>query len=262
MDLAHFLLKVDWVTFFLSRFHTTSGLGSPPLAKKVKSRPDAEPGQEKKKTDTEPVEPVQDVKSGANESPSKKARYGVARLSADSVAAASSAAAAAAPTDTGAAQGFKIESLGIRPAASPTSKPKGTKATTFDKDSTLRVTVISSPSKSALVFRVQPNMLNSNGSWAEKVFSDNVKKESNWVRELRIDSTLRFWYHNNSAQQNNRGYTIRLFTIFVEEVPSDDAIIRLGEHICLRINAQPNNDTTISVMRQSYFFSNMQYGQM
>ena len=217
------------------------------MAKKVKNRGDMEAGPEKEKK--RPAEPDTTPENMDEDNKDKQPRYTVASLSADSVAAAASAAARTvdAPVD------FNIESLGIKPAASPT-KPKDTYSTTFDKDSTLRVTVIKSPSKSALVFRVQPNMSNSNGAWAEKVFSDNVKSESNWVRALGIDSTFRFWFHHNVAQKNSRGYLLRLFTIFVEAVPTKEAIIKLGEHICQRINAHPHNDTTISLKKDSYFW--------
>jgi len=216
------------------------------MAKKVKNRGDMEAPEKEKKR---PAEPDSSPENKDEDNKDKQPRYTVASLSADSVAAAASAAARTvdAPVD------FNIESLGIKPAASPT-KPKNTYSSTIDKDSTLRVTVIKSPSKSALVFRVQPNMSNSNGAWAEKVFSDNVKNESNWVRALNIDSTFRYWFHNNIGQKNNRGYLMRLFTIFVEAVPTKEAIIQLGEHICQRINAHPHNDTTISVKQDSYFW--------
>ena len=86
------------------------------------------------------------------------------------------------------------------------------------------------------------------------MFFENVKHRSNWVRDLCIDSTCRQWFDNNYPKYNNKGYIIRLFVVFVEEVPSKEAITKIGELICLRINVDPNNNTTISLNKESYFW--------
>ena len=150
------------------------------------------------------------------------------------------------------ANGFNIEAFGIKPAASPA---KATLKKGFDKDSTLKVSVVKSPNTSAIVFRVQPNDAKSYGSWSEKTFFDHVRNERQWTKDISMDSTVLQWFDGNMPMYNGRGYQIRLFVIYVLELPPKEAIIKLGHHICSQINTDPANNTTMSLHEDTFFWT-------
>ena len=126
---------------------------------------------------------------------------------------------------------------------------------TASKDSTLRVVYIDGVDGGALVFRCEPNDPNyRQGCWAEKIFFDHVRNQAGWVKAINVESDMLHWFANNEARLNPKSYNIRLFVIYCGERPDNENIIKLGNYICQNINATPNNNTTISVIPEQFFW--------
>jgi len=128
--------------------------------------------------------------------------------------------------------------------------------TTFrDRNSKLKCCVIRGVNMCTVVFKCEPNDTQyTNGSWSEKIFSDAVRSNSSWIKELNFDTEFLYWYQNNVAQKNPKGWPVRMFTIQVEEEPSKDALKKLADYICQQVNQVPRNDTTLTVDDNNFFW--------
>jgi hypothetical protein len=123
------------------------------------------------------------------------------------------------------------------------------------KDSFLKCCVIDAKENSALVFRVEPKDPNSpSGSWGEKTMFDAVRSHTDWVLKLHFDSQCFHWYHENVPQKNAKNYNIRLFVIRVQQVPEDENLFQLAQHICKKINATQGNTTTTDFDKDHFFW--------
>jgi hypothetical protein len=141
-----------------------------------------------------------------------------------------------------------LAAFGMKPAINM-------RATFRDRNSKLKCCVIKGVDSYSIVFRCEPNdMQNTNGSWSEKVLTDAVRTNAPWVTELNFDNEILYWYHNNVAQKNPKGWPIRMFTIKVEEEPGELALKNLARHICQQVNHVPRNDTTLIVDDNNFFW--------
>ena len=142
-----------------------------------------------------------------------------------------------------------LETLGIN--SSPAAETGA--ISDLDKDSKLKVAKITEGSRKGLTFHIQPNNPNfPSGSWSKKIMFDNLRDRKNWVRSCNFTHYTYKWYKDNKPMLNPRNYGIRLFTIYVEEMPNDSAIVKLGHFICERVNEDPANDTTLTVNKNNY----------
>lgn len=125
-----------------------------------------------------------------------------------------------------------------------------------DKNSKLKVVLIKGENGTGhLVCRCEPNNPNyRNGSWSEKTFFDDIRKGADWATLINVDNDMLHWFDHDQPQLNPKGYNIRLFVIPFEEVPTEESVVQLGEHICQNINAAPNNNTTISIIPGQCFW--------
>ena len=142
-----------------------------------------------------------------------------------------------------------LAAFGIKPAA-------GGRSTFIDKNSRLKCCLISGAEKSAIVFRVEPNDPTlKGGSWAEKCFFDAVRQNQRWITSINIDGNVLAWFHQNVAQKNPKGYSIRLFVIYTDkQLPPHDNIINLGRYICQQLNSAPGNTTTTVLQQENFFW--------
>ena len=124
----------------------------------------------------------------------------------------------------------------------------------IDKNSTLRCCLIEMPDGTDIMFRIQPNDPQNPGSWSEKVMFDCIRLKKNWTLAIGVDPYMMPWHHNNIKQENARGYPIRLFKIKVKKRPKKNQLLKLGQHICEQINAQPGNQTTMEVNQDDFFW--------
>ena len=105
-----------------------------------------------------------------------------------------------------------MNKLGFKPTFRPATR---------DKDSTLKCVVVAPQIKSkddfsgAIVFRCQPNdPTTGSGSWSEKTFFECVWKKKPWLDDIGIDREVLSWFDNEAEQTNNKGYAIRLLSLF------------------------------------------------
>lgn len=124
-----------------------------------------------------------------------------------------------------------------------------------DRNSILKCVLVRGPSTCGIVFRLEPNDPNTKGgSWAEKCFFDALRQKQDWVVRLNIHWQCLIWYHEDIQMVNSKGYGVRLFVIYTTEMPAKESVIKLGEFICMQINAMPNNNTTSVVPDEMSFF--------
>jgi hypothetical protein len=144
-----------------------------------------------------------------------------------------------------------LTAFGMKPSA--VVQPK----TLFlrNRNSTLKCCLVHGINNIAIVFRCESiDKQSTNGSWSEKLFSDAIRLNSSWVKELNFDSEILNWYHNNLSMKNPRGWPIRIFSIRVEEEPPELALKNLGRYICQQVNDLARDDTNLSVNDNDFFW--------
>lgn len=140
---------------------------------------------------------------------------------------------------------FNFAKLGVKVSKAP---KRGQ-----DKNSTLRIAVIKNK---CILFRIAANDPTM-GSWAEKIMMDEIKKPSDWVTEMHLDSYVFSWFQNNVKMLNNKGYGIRMFALTLEddcEPLPDDTLLAIGNHICEQLNANEKNNTVVTIVPEEYFW--------
>lgn len=108
----------------------------------------------------------------------------------------------------------------------------------------------------ALVFRFFPNAGVLQSCWSEKVFSDAVALQKEWVMSTNIDKYVLVWHLEDKKQLNNRNYGIRLFVINVDgtDIP-ESSLLQLTQHIATCINEEPDNNVICSVDPKDFIWS-------
>ena len=112
----------------------------------------------------------------------------------------------------------------------------------------------------AILFRLEP--VDKSGrvsSWSEKVFFEALRNDEEWIAAAGIDSQCLHWCHRNIRMLNKMGYPIHLFVVYLEEdapMPGDLVLIKLGTHLCTRINQAPGNETNASISINPFWPSN------
>ena len=102
----------------------------------------------------------------------------------------------------------------------------------------------------ALVFRVKPTL--SGSSYPEKIINDGLRNSAKWAKPF-YDRVF-YWHDNNRLQYNRSGYTIRLFTMYVRDLPTRERLINYGKSLCAKINANIRNGAKIVVDADDFFF--------
>ena len=106
-----------------------------------------------------------------------------------------------------------------------------------------------------LVWRI--NKMSKNGTcWPETTWFDGLRNPSpnNWTVELGCDSKTMEWVHEDKAQLNNKGYSIRLFIIRLTTRPNIDVIFRIGQEICKSINRWGGTSSTLHIHRRTFMW--------
>ena len=127
---------------------------------------------------------------------------------------------------------------------------------TLSKDSNLKICKL----PDAIAFRFQPEDTTGKiSSWSEKEMFQALREGAPWVRAAGIDSIALTWFDQNQKMTNNKGYGIRLFIVYLQsnaKLPSDAAIIKLGNFICTNVNQIDGNETTVSVGASPFWPTN------
>jgi hypothetical protein len=107
-----------------------------------------------------------------------------------------------------------------------------------------------------LFFYVQSlSITNPNNSWAEKLFSDALKKQLPWIVAMGICDRTYQLHIRNVAIKNAKGYFVRVFLICTQGArPPRQSLLHLGNHICAQLNAIKGNDTITSLDEQTFFW--------
>jgi hypothetical protein len=149
-----------------------------------------------------------------------------------------------------------LASLGISPARTLPFAAQSRASST--RDCLIKVAIIKGLNNSAvIVMRCAPIVTMPNASnicWPEKVFVDALKNDDVWTRQHSICRETHQWYHENQQMKNNKGYAIRLFTMFADNVPTNSSVISFCESVCRCINSSHGNTSTISVMPHNLFW--------
>ena len=120
----------------------------------------------------------------------------------------------------------------------------------------LKCCVIETPEENSIVFRFEPDETQ-NSSWCEKILNDDIKDKKEWVVDLNFDDFCYSWVDNFVPQQNSKGYPFRLFTININSDPPPlKTLLKIGQHICDKINEKPGNKTKACVNEKDFIWIN------
>ena len=129
------------------------------------------------------------------------------------------------------------------------SKKESPNQKNVNRDSYIKMCLVKDGGESyAIVFRFEPkDPSNVNGSWSEKTMFECIRSGTRFVRVLNVNTNVEFWYHDNEAVRNGKGYKIRLFSIDCDGCPGEDSLHGLANRICQEVNDIPGNNTTASI---------------
>jgi hypothetical protein len=164
-------------------------------------------------------------------------------------------------SSVGAAQTAKtttpdLAAIGISPAKSlPFAAQSRTSSV---KDCLMKAVIIRGLNNSAaIVMRCAPIVTIPNSfniCWSEKVFVDALRNNETWTTEHSICHETQQWFHENIQMKNGKGYAIRLFVMYADNVPTHHSVAQYCESVCRCINSSHGNTTTISVNAQNMFW--------
>ena len=91
--------------------------------------------------------------------------------------------------------------------------------------------------------------------WPEKYFFDAFKDhQHNWTNDLGFDSQTLEWVHEERAQTNLKGYSIRLFVIRLTTRPDVNTLYRLSREIYKCVNSMKGNTSTLHIHKKSFLW--------
>ena len=91
-------------------------------------------------------------------------------------------------------------------------------------------------------------------SYAEKIWSDDIRNGAPWATALNFEKRPMRWADGGEDKMNANNYAIRLFIVPLDVLPPDEDIIEMGTFICDNLNAHPSNYCKVEVSKQNFFW--------